>query len=66
VKKKITISIDGRLYSTLANSAKARGLSIPAFISQYLAHARYDLVTEDLVRNGHLSIGRCDKNETVL
>jgi hypothetical protein len=61
----LKIRITDQLYADLKRAAKARGMTVAKFAAFRLASDRYDLITEELIRAGHVSIGR-EKNETVL
>ena len=62
----LKIKVTEQLYEDLKRAAKPRDMSIPEFAAFRLAQDRYDLVTEELIREGHVSLGRGQKNETVL
>jgi hypothetical protein len=64
--RELKIKITEQLFEDLKRAAKARDMSIPQFAAFRLAQDRYDLITEELIREGHVSLGRCQKNETVL
>ena len=64
--REITIKITDQLHVDLARGAKALGMTISQFAAYRLSLDRYAIVTEDLIREGHLSTGRGQKNETVL
>lgn len=62
----IKIKLTEQLYSDMKRGAKARGISVAQFAVQRLAFDRYDLITQELLDAGHMSLDRCNKNETVL
>ena len=64
--KQLHLRITDQLYLDLCRAAKPRKMSVESFAALRLQTDRYDLITKELVREGHLSIGRCDKNENVI
>lgn len=64
--REIKIKVTEQLYTDLKRGSKSVGLSVAQFAAQRLSMDRYDLITEELIKEGHITYGRCDKNETVL
>ena len=60
------IRITDQLHVDLARGAKAMRMTVSQFAAYRLSLDRYAIVTESLIRDGHLSVGRGQKNETVL
>ena len=60
------IRITDQLHVDLARGAKALRMTVSQFAAYRLHLDRYAVVTESLIREGHLSTGRGQKNETVL
>ena len=63
--REITIKITEQLWDDLKRGAKSRDMTISQFAAFRLTLDRYDLITEELIKEGHVSMGRAT-NETVL
>ena len=60
------IRITDQLHQDMKRGAKALGMTVSQFAAYRLSLDRYAIVTDGLIREGHLSVGRGQKNETVL
>jgi hypothetical protein len=64
--REIKIKITDQLHQDMKRGAKALRMTISQFAAYRLSLDRYGIVTESLIREGHLCVGRGQKNETVL
>ena len=64
--REIKIKITDQLHTDMKRGAKALRMTVSQFAAYRLHMDRYAIVTESLIREGHMSVGRGQKNETVL
>lgn len=63
--RSFVVKVTDQLWTDLKRGARSRKMSVAQFAAFRLQIDRYDLITEELLAEGHVSKGRMS-NETVL